>query len=172
MKPETLKGLLIDRALDELEPETAELLEAYLAQDPRAAVDAAAWARTWELSRFASTTPANRQEDQANRRDRGGGFPASLRAPLRARSWVRQERLRLAACLVVGVGLGWLAASLDMSPPDRERRRAEVRETAAGRFWSLGYLAQERAGGGTPSRQPHTLRWDPRAGMPHLEKDG
>ncbi len=45
MKPEHLEALLIDRALGELSPEVAELLEDYLRGDPAAQREADRWMR-------------------------------------------------------------------------------------------------------------------------------
>jgi hypothetical protein len=51
MKTETLRGLLVDRQLGELPPDTAELLDAYIAAVPAARTEAEATARTVSVTR-------------------------------------------------------------------------------------------------------------------------
>ena len=57
MKTETLEFLLIDRAMRELPPATAELLDEYLAQNPAAARSAEPVFATLELARQAVAVP-------------------------------------------------------------------------------------------------------------------
>lgn len=101
MKPEHLDSLLADRALDELPPEVAALLEEHLSRDPDAARQAAGFDTTLRLAREAVAVPAER--------------PAALNLPR-----LRRERpftlfrlapveiLRVAAGLAAGLALGWL----------------------------------------------------------------
>ena len=51
MKTETLHALLVDRQLGELPPDTAELLDAYIAAVPAAHAEAEATARTMSITR-------------------------------------------------------------------------------------------------------------------------
>jgi hypothetical protein len=51
MKTETLRAFLVDRQLGELPPDTAELLDAYIAAVPAARAEADATARTMSIAR-------------------------------------------------------------------------------------------------------------------------
>lgn len=106
MKPEYLESLLLDRELGELSPAVAALLEDYLAGAPAAAQRAAELKATVDLARVATAPPAT----PAPR-------PLDLRALHRAAPTppplvFRPELFRLAACLAVGLGLGWFARPL------------------------------------------------------------
>ena len=101
MKPEHLETLLLDHALNQLAPEVAELLEAHLATDPKAARRATALAATVALARETATAPRE---------------PA---APVSAAVWQRVqqtwrwrraglETLKVAASVAVGLGLAFL----------------------------------------------------------------
>jgi anti-sigma factor RsiW len=108
MNAEMLDVLLLDRALDELRPEVAALLESHLAQNPAAARRAAEFSATLDLARTAvavpreSPRPLDLARLQAMPRDAGRGSRVA-------------ELLRLAACVAVGLGIGWLARSAPKS---------------------------------------------------------
>lgn len=179
MKPELLEPLLLDRALGELSPEVAALLDAHLAQNPAAARRAAEFADTLSLARAATATP-----------------PAAPHRPLdltrvrqahRAAHSIatrRFEILRLAACLALGLGLGWLART---STANSEFTSAPLASTpkisppapspaasSSTSFWSVARLvAEERArsasaAGHSDSR--YELHWNSPTKQPRLEE--
>jgi anti-sigma factor RsiW len=101
MKPEQLETLLLDRALNQLAPEVADLLEAHLAHDPAAARRVAALAATVALARETAAPPRE---------------PA---AAVGAAAWQRVQRtwrwrmagletLKVAASVAVGLGVAFL----------------------------------------------------------------
>jgi anti-sigma factor RsiW len=147
MNPATLDSLLIDRELGELPAPVVELLDAYLTGDPAAAQRAAACRATVDLARRASSAPspmasAPRPFDPI-RLQRAHATAVAISR--------RREFYRLAACLALGAGLGWLlrpeitpkpgvkigaTAIARQAPP----ASAEPRST----FWSLAHLSQGR----------------------------
>lgn len=145
MKPEMLESLLFDRALGELSPDICALLDAYLAQDAAGAVRAAELSDTLALARRAvHPAPGSnpRALDLARlRRERRAVRSAALRG----------EMLRLAACLVLGLGLGWLARPTRPSAAERARVAAAPALPAARdtetrpHFWSVARFAPEAA---------------------------
>jgi anti-sigma factor RsiW len=174
MKPEILETLLLDRALGELSPEVAALLDAHLAQHPDAAHRAAEFAATLQLARAATAAPAGsppRPLDLARLRQVQHAQQSASR---------RAEIFRLAACLALGLGLGWwvhvpqsnpdIAAALPSAPPAFASPRAT---NPPARFWSLARLAAEH-GAKTASagrREDHfELHWNSAAKMPHVEE--
>ncbi len=120
MKPETLTALSIDHSLGTLSPEVAELFECYLAHDPASADAARAWRETCQLAQSAvKSAPV-----QPTRLPP----PAFLRVSVpRSRRVHRAEALRLAACLALGLGAGWLARSR----PEESRPPFQTDLTAA-----------------------------------------
>jgi anti-sigma factor RsiW len=103
MNPEQLESLLIDRELGELPPAVVALLEAHLAQDPSAARQAADIQATLQLTRRAAARPSAPPQ-------RPFDFAEVRRAHDRARAaTLRTELYRLAACLALGLGVGWFA---------------------------------------------------------------
>ena len=149
MKPESLEGLLIDRALGELSPEVAELLNAYLSANPRAAKKATAWTETWRLARnaMASDVDARRQ-------------PLPKLKPHGRNSWNwrvrRTELLRLAACLIIGVTAGWglFAAQVERVPESAVA-------TQPSEFWSVNRLKEVYSRPSARKHRPvrHRLLW-------------
>lgn len=108
MKPEMLDPLLLDRALGELSPEVAALLDEHLAQNPAAARRASEFSSSIPLARAAVATPpaTPRPLDVAR-----------LQSASAARGNIRpMELLRLAACLALGLTLGWLARPTPPAP--------------------------------------------------------
>lgn len=147
MKPETLTALSIDHALGAMPPDVAELFSSYLAHDPAAEATAAEWRETCRVARRATRAvplnPANLPPPAFIRR------PATPRTPA-----LRAEIIRLAACLAVGLGLGWIARA----PRSDDVRSIQVASVAAptassvftpasssfppaARFWSVARFA-------------------------------
>ena len=181
MKSENLETLLLDRALGELPPAVRELLDEYLTRNSDAAREADALAATLQLARQAVALP-----------------PETPRRPLkmdtfhRARQtwrWRRltREALRLAACAVLGLALGWYAhasrpASVLAQTPRAESAamRAVPAEPSSGgtaaapRFWSLAKLqAEQRSRPASASHQEsrYQLQWDSPMKMPRVVED-
>lgn len=157
MKPEHLESLLLDRELGELSPAAAALLEDYLATHPATAERAAGLKATVHLAQRALATPAA-----------AAPRPLDLRALERAERAAqpvsfRPELYRLAACLALGLGLGWFARQ-SPSPTGASTLPAQpttslVATPAEPRsnFWSVARLtASQRlpAAAGAGSRRP------------------
>lgn len=157
MKPEHLESLLLDRELGELSPAATALLEEYLARHPEAADPAKRLTATVDLARQALATPpapALRPLD----------LPRLERAERAATPVLfRPELYRLAACLALGLGIGWLIRPLPTpvgpaefpagSPTLVVSAPAEPRS----QFWSVARLtasARLSAPGGSNLRQP------------------
>lgn len=139
MTPEMLKPLLLDRALGELTPEVAALLDAHLARDPDAARQAAEYEATLRFARdavAAPNTPPRRPLDLDLLRRAQRTQISRLR---------RIELLRLAACLAFGLAVGWLARTpappptLAVFPPPALITAPAAHPASS--FWSLSRLA-------------------------------
>jgi hypothetical protein len=143
MKPEMLDALLLDRALGELSPEVAALLDAHLTQNAAASGRAAVFSTALDLSGRALTNPraTPRPLDHARlRHSRAAASPVSRGG----------ELLRLAACLAFGLGLGWL-----MRPTEKSAVLVSVAPTSlvtparasdpATQFWSVARFAPNSA---------------------------
>jgi hypothetical protein len=153
MKNETLELLLLDRALGQLAPETAELVEEYLAQNPAAAVHATALSDTVGLAR----TTVRRDDAGPGRPEADGWARVS-----RAERWrtVAAQGWKLAACVAVGIAVGWAAhrpvpetgpVVAWVQPPVHARKTAEENPAAA--FW----IAERRAAAANDrAAQPRT----------------
>lgn len=103
MNPRSLHALLVDQASGELPPETTELLEAWLADHPEAAAEAASVARACAAARSAlESTPALVRPDIEQ---------AASSPPV---TWSRP--LALAAAVTLACGLSFLAGR-HTSPP-------------------------------------------------------
>jgi anti-sigma factor RsiW len=180
MKAETLESLLIDRAMNELSPEAAELLDAYLAQNPAAAAGAAQLEDVVELAQQAVA-----ETEEAPQR----ALATNFRADLRRESWLhwfripRVELVHLAACLTVGLALGlavplpWrIPATVSVpSPKPTVTAKAEVdhADRSSAQFWSLTAVAadrQTRSGALSPAQRDR-LQWDSLFKMPRLEEN-
>ena len=179
MKPELLETLLLDRALGELSPEVTALLDAHLAQHPDAARRAAELADTLQLARAVSDTPAEAPHRPLD--------VERLRRTYRAQQSAtrRYEALRLAACLALGLGLGWLARApqphveiaaalphhAPVATPASSPVSAPTAASPAG-FWSVARLvAEERS---QPASDDHRenrdeLRWTSPTKQPQLK---
>lgn len=149
MKPESLEGLLIDRALGELSPEVSELLDVYLAANPAAAEQAAAWTETWRSAERATAFDVDaRLQPLPKLKSRGRN------------SWNwrvrRTELLRLAACLIIGVTAGWGLFATRV-----ERVQAPAVATQAPKFWSVNRLKEIYSRPSARKHRPvrHRLVW-------------
>lgn len=147
MKPESLESLLIDRSLNELDPEVMELLDDYLAQNPDPAVQAAAVAATWEHARQATAVPRvpPRHALRIDRWQRAALHSQVWRGP-----WA--EIIRLAACLALGLAVGWtvhsarrtaVSAQVPGVNASAERPRVAAKPSAP-EFWSVAYLLEKQ----------------------------
>jgi anti-sigma factor RsiW len=175
MKTETLEALLLDHSLGELSPEVAELLETHLAHDPEAARQAAGLASTVERARqaMAVTQEAPHRPLAAVR----------LQQEWRAhRQWTFMwELARLAACVVLGLTLGWYGhtarkATVAATPAPTLVAAVELPSApeSANDFWSLANLEaaqreRQPVEGRTTSR--YRLHWDSPVKMPRVEEN-
>jgi anti-sigma factor RsiW len=142
MKPELLEPLLLDRALGELSPPVAALLDAHLARDPAAARRAAEFDATLQLARSAVAVPPEQPQPLDLERLRRA-------QPAPRRPSQRTEILRLAACLALGLAGGWLFRNANSTPIATAPvvvALAPTRPTdPATRFWSITRFAPEAA---------------------------
>lgn len=179
MKTETLESLLFDQAMGELRPEVVELLEAYATQNPDAARQAAELVATVRLAREATAWPREAPTS-----------PLAVARLQRVQTAMRRrttawELTRLAACVALGLFLGWQAhpnrsrlvdavaqlavepASLDAGP---ERRQTGDRRQD---FWSLANLEaaqREQESGTSRPASRYRLHWDSPVKMPQVEE--
>ena len=173
MKTELLESLLCDRALGELSPEVAALLDAYLGLDPDAARRAAELTDTLQLARAVMAAPAESPRRPLD--------IARLRHAERAQqpSTRRWQIFRLAACLALGLALGWLArtpqprAKIARTPAaaSSSTAQAPVAQPPAdspARLWSLARLAAEHAAAAPASVPRHEKH--PRVSWPAAQK--
>lgn len=144
MNPETLESLLLDRALGELSPPVAILLEEHLARDPAAARRAAGLVKTLQLARhsLANSTPPLRARTDLNW-FRRAAWQARWRSNLVGLA-------KLAACLVLGTILGRALGPVS-GTPDLSRPATIVAAPAAAaasgshpKFWSLARAGEQR----------------------------
>jgi anti-sigma factor RsiW len=159
MKTENLEALLIDRALGELPVATAELLDEYLVSNSEAARIAEQFLSTLSLAKDA--IPA--QDAVALR-----AFPRALiEHENRTGKHRRQmfQLLKLAACLAVGLSLGWFGKSrpdevtvarVPVTAPLKQVVSTENKPShlSAG-FWSVARLEErlrDKESPGEPSR--------------------
>ena len=178
MKPENLETLLLDRALGELPPATRELLEEYLMRNPAASRQADTLAATLQLARQAVALPPEIPQR-----------PLEMDTFRRARQTWRWRRLtlRLAACAVLGLALGWYAHASRRAPVLAQTSRPEPAAVqtipteassggavAAPRFWSLAKLqAEQRSRPASASHQEsrYQLQWDSPVKMPRVVEE-
>jgi anti-sigma factor RsiW len=178
MKPETLEALLLDHAMGELSPEISELLEAHLAHRPEAARQAAALFGTVVEARRAVAVRA-----EAPQRPLAVGRLRQAQVVRRRQAFI-WEGAKLAACVVLGLTLGWYgraerpASAVAAAPaimPARPAVSATVPRRSANAtpdFWSLARLEaaqQERQPAESRVSSRFRLRWDSPVKMPHLE---
>ena len=148
MNRDAIERLLIDRALGSLDPDTRELLEAYLEHDKAAAASARVLMAVADLARQAM--PASGAEP----------VPLPLPRSILAQAYLGPRRIRLvrlvdsmAACLLLGIGVGaWIArpartvverpqasAAMVANPP-----QARLTKHGCTGLWSLKRLYEER----------------------------
>jgi hypothetical protein len=110
MKPENLETLLLDRALGELPPAVRELFDEYLTQNPDPARQADTLATTLQLARQAVAMPPETPQRPL--------AMDKLRQTQQTRRWrgLTREALRLAACAVLGLTIGWYAHASRPAP--------------------------------------------------------
>jgi anti-sigma factor RsiW len=110
MKPENLETLMLDRALGELPPAVMELLDEYLTRNPDAGRHADTLTATLQLARQAVALPPETPQRPLEM--------DTLRRAQRTWRWrgLTQEALRLAACAVLGLALGWYAHASRPTP--------------------------------------------------------
>lgn len=174
MNSEMLETLLFDRAFGELTPEVAALLEDHVERTPDAARRAAEIHATMQLASASVTSP---------------GSPSiraldvdCLRAAETRMKWStrRMQILPLAACLALGLGVGWLAHSFQPPAETPANHPAPALALATSqpaaspaRFWSLARLEREQTAitpRGRSDRHPVDLNWKSAAKLPHLEE--
>jgi anti-sigma factor RsiW len=139
-----LESLLLDREFGELPPAVTALLDAYLADHPDDDAHAVELSATVQLARRAVVPPAQAPSPQLN-------FEPLRRAagPLRA-SLFPGELYRLAACLALGLGVGWFARVSSL-PADSEGlapplaiATADTATEPRSSFWSVARLAADQ----------------------------
>jgi hypothetical protein len=160
MKTEHLEALLLDRALGQLAPEVADLLDDHLARSPVAANRAETFASTLQLARVATTLPVDATTHLAPE--------AAWRRMAWASRWevARRETVKMAACLAVGLVIGRAAwkpapAEVSLAEPPVHTRTANANSTpAAAAFWiDARRLAEAKAAHDLDSPRPATLQW-------------
>ena len=181
MKPEDLEALLLDRALGELSPAVRELLDEYLMGNPDATRHADTLTATLQLARQAVALPPEMPQR-----------PLEMDTLRRARqTWrwrrLKRETLRLAACAVLGLALGWYAHASRPAPVLAQTSRPEPADVrtipaeassggavAAPRFWSLAKLqAEQRSRPASAAHQEsrYQLQWDSPVKMPRVVEE-
>jgi hypothetical protein len=144
MKPENLETLLLERALGELPLAVRELLDEYLTRNSDAAREADALAATLQLARQAVALPP-----ETPRR------PLKMDTLRRARqTWrwrgLRQEALRLAACAVLGLALGWYAHASRPAPAAAPAQASVLEQSSS----DMGGTPMPRGTGVSPVGSP------------------
>jgi hypothetical protein len=156
MNSELLDSLLLDRELGELTPAVVALLDEHLARDPAAMQRAAEFRGTVDLARRAVTSP---QVQPAQALDVAQLHHAQRAALAASR---RTQLYRLAACLALGVGLGWFArpgppaASVRAELTPQDSRVASAPTEPRSTFWSVARLAANQRSLSAPSTSPRT----------------
>jgi anti-sigma factor RsiW len=161
MNDEILETLLLDHALGELSPEVVALLGAHLALDPAANRRAAELAETLRLTRAAVATPLappSRKLDLERVRQAQRHAWSSAR---------RTEVLRLAACLLLGLGVGWSVRTLSttadfVAPPIAVAPMRSAKPEPSVHFWSVARFAPAVMN----QENSRRLRWNSTAPVP------
>jgi hypothetical protein len=156
MKNDVLEMLLLDRAMGEMNDETRELLEAYLVLNPQASRLAAEMDATLVRTRQALKCPPERVR------------PSSLHSMESVALKVRTRHrtalgLQLAACIAIGLALGFVLRRPSASPETRavtisapmEPAESAATEPGAG-FWESARQASDKTS--IPSRDSHRSR--------------
>ena len=110
MKPESIEMLAMDRAFGELTPQAEELLDAWLAAHPDAAHSVTVVDDALALTRRALPEETSLRGSMLE-------FSSLVAEQKRSesRAYFRQW-LQLAACLLVGLGVGWHLAGVPQHP--------------------------------------------------------
>lgn len=174
MKTENLEALLLDRALNELPPATAELLEEYLGSNPALA------AKAGEVS------DVLRQAMEAMH----ANGPHELR-PFPREAIAREQRvvrwrkgmvqaLKLAACVALGLSLGWFGKPVrEVGAPvpaavvkqPHNRTAPEIKTGPDEGFWSLArYEARRKVAEPSDRAFRHTLNLETPLSLQKLEE--
>jgi hypothetical protein len=168
MDTATLERLMLDRALGVLPPDTIALLDGYMADHPAEAAKLAGLEQTTHLAR------------QVLNGDPALSLPAFPRARL-ALAARQHRRLRiawrissLAACLVVGVGLGWLvfrSPPADLPSPVvtvvQNEPTVRTGENLEDDFWSRRRLLERATGVKQPRPSPRLI-WESPLAVPKV----
>jgi len=167
MKTESLESLLLDRALGELAPEVEELLDAHLERDPAAACRAQALADTVQCGRRAL---APRAEE----------LPHPIAARHARLEWsAAWSLLKLAACLAIGLGLGWwLPRGNEQPAPEASvAHMAHNAGPGTGNPEGFRWIGKRISAGGERqltregrSQSRYRLIWESPAKLPRLEE--
>jgi len=145
MKPESLDTLLLDRALGELPPAVMELLEEHLTQNPDAVQQADTLTATLQLARQAVALPSETAP--------GPLAIGRLRHAQHVWRWRGRMRatLQLAACVGLGLTLGWYAHAPRSTPVLAQTTQPEPTAVRTNAF----VLEQSSSDmGGTPVSSP------------------
>lgn len=167
MKPELLEPLLLDRALGELSPEVAALLDEHLARDPEAARLADEFDHTLVAARAATRLDTEPPPPPALDHARLQRMAQAARAAARRRQW-----FQLAACLALGAVAGWLAHPAPVLVPpagtaSEQSYAGSPRDpvnSSAG-LWSRSRIVAEHTGD-RPSVRPHQSQTPARSPFP------
>jgi anti-sigma factor RsiW len=175
MKTETLEALLLDHALGELSSEVVELLEAHLAHNPEAARQAAGLASAVQQARQAVAV-----SQEAPRRSLA--VERLRQTQMTRRRWAfTWELARLAACVVLGLALGWYGHTARIAtvaatavPPRVAAVGLPSAPEGANDFWSLANLEaaqRERQPVESRTTSRYRLQWDSPVKMPRVEEN-
>jgi anti-sigma factor RsiW len=123
MNQENVERLIIDRALGELNPDAAALLDDWLAREPRMKADAAKIEETLALARSVLSTTKEQPIVQRSKSIRPVWIP-----------WA----VGMAACFVVGVGVGILPSRQPTPKEAPENVKVALAQDAG--FWSARRL--------------------------------
>ncbi len=190
MKPESLDALILDRALGELSPEAAEMLDEHLARDPECAARAARISLTVSAATSSLSDPqAVRSRDDSLPKPRWRAAvlqTAPDSAALQGRSswWSRAQPLKIAASLAVGAALGWLGRpspvvrvaathpEVPVASQEDVRPAGQPPGVTAPDLWNQRTLAQLDAARLGVDRVParYRLRWESPSRKPLLEE--
>lgn len=175
MRPESLEALLLDHALGQLSPEVTELLANHLARTPEAAKQAEGLASTLQIARQATALTL-----EAPRR------PLALERLRRARVTNRRraiigELVRLAACVLLGLTLGWygnIVRKPTMAPTSVPLAAATVSPPSSRvgtrGFWSIANFEEaqrDRKAVENRAINRYRLNWDSSSKMPQVEEN-
>ena len=173
MKPESLEMLAMDRAFGELTSQAEELLDSWLAEHPDAAQSAAVVEDALALTRRVLPKETSLRGSMLE-------FSSLLAEQKRSesRAYFRQW-LQLAACLLVGLGVGWHLADVPSrpapiaavypSPAPAPVANAMPEAQDTGGIWSVAAWRQRES---RPINRPsYTLVWNSPVRRPILKEN-